>query len=270
MRISKYFSVLFFPAICLTGCTQTPAPVTNNASSQMMEAAQNPDALARIGQAALQTGDNNTAITFYNRAMALSPHRIDLQLGYAEALTASGRINDALGIMRPLTTQYPNNNHLALVTARLLIKAGHPREAINLLQNAHTQAPTDVPILVALGIALDTLGDQQTAQGYYQQALALKPDDVAARTDMALSLALSGSYSQALSILRPLRSELAGTEQAAHQSAVENALALVYGLMGDHATASTILRHHLSSQQAQENLSFYNVIRQNGHNPPSL
>ena len=89
MRISKYFSVLFFPAICLTGCTQTPVPATNNASSQLMEATQNPDALARIGQAALQTGDNNIAITSHSRAVALSPHRIDLQLGYAEALTAT-------------------------------------------------------------------------------------------------------------------------------------------------------------------------------------
>ena len=86
MKILKYFSVLCFPTIFLTGCVQAPA--RNNPSSQMMEAAQNPDALARIGQAALQTKDNNTAITFYNRAVALSPKEINYKLGYAKALRA--------------------------------------------------------------------------------------------------------------------------------------------------------------------------------------
>ncbi|MFS8371378.1 tetratricopeptide repeat protein [Acetobacter indonesiensis] len=228
----------------------------------MMQAAQNPDAMARIAQTALQTGDAATAITFYGRAIALRPDRIDLQLGYAQALTANGKPNEALGLLMPLAAKNPDNTQLSLITSRLLIEAGRPREALNRLQAAFQRTPSDSRVLIALGVALDTLGNSQAAQGYYQKALALNPDDVAARTDMALSLAVSGSYQQALGILRPLRSELAGTDQISHINAVENALALVYGLMGDQTSSAAILRHRMSEKQAQENLTFYSAIRQ--------
>ncbi|MGF1276559.1 tetratricopeptide repeat protein [Acetobacter pasteurianus] len=260
MRFPRFFLFCCLPASLLTACVQTPG--TNpDTTRQMMQAAQNPEALARIGQTALQTGDTNTAITFYNRAALLRPDRLDLQLGYAQALTAGGKANEALGLLIPLAAKNPDNAQLGLITGRLLIETGRQREAVNLLQTALHQAPSDIHILVALGVALDTLGNQQAAQGYYQKALALSPDDVAARTDMAISLALSGSYQQALGILRPLRGELAGTDQTMHSAAVENALAMVYGLMGDRAMSSAILRHHLSEQQARENLDFYDTVR---------
>ncbi|KXV50942.1 tetratricopeptide repeat protein [Acetobacter tropicalis] len=259
MRLTKLCSLLSFPLL-LSACAQTSA-TTPDTTRQMMQAAQNPDALARIGQTALQTGDMATAVTFYGRAVALRPDRIDLQLGYAQALTANGRPNEALGLLMPLATKNPDNTQLSLVTSRLLIEAGRPREALNRLQAAFRQNPSDTRVLVALGVALDTLGNQQAAQGYYQKALALNPDDVPARTDMALSLALSGSYPQAIGILRPLRSELAGTDQVSHINAVENALALVYGLMGDQTSSAAILRHRMSEKQAQENLTFYNAVR---------
>lgn len=266
MQFPKFSLLYCLPALFLSACVQTPGQ-TQDTTRQMMQAAQNPDALARIGQTALNTGDVNTAVTFYNRAALLRPDRIDLQLGYAQALTAAGKASDALGLLTPLAAKNPDNAQLGLVTGRLMIEAGRPREAVTFLQTALHQAPTDVHILVALGVALDTLGKQQEAQGYYQRALSLNPDDIAARTDMAISLALSGSYTQALGILRPLRGELAGTNQTAHSTAVENALALVYGLMGDHAMSSAILRHHLSEQQARENLDFYDTVRRSS--PPA-
>ncbi|MCX2561158.1 tetratricopeptide repeat protein [Acetobacter farinalis] len=267
MLLSRPALIFCLPALLLTACVQAP-PSTPDTSRLMMQAAQNPDALARIGQTALQTGDVTTAVTFYSRAVTLRPDRIDLQIGYAQALTASGKANDALGLLMPLAAKNPDNARLYLVTGRLLIEAGRAREALNILQTAQHQTPSDIHILVALGVTLDTLGNQQAAQGYYQQALAQNPDDIAARTDMALSLALSGSYPQALGILRPLRGELAGTGQTAHAAAVENALALVYGLMGDHAMSSAILRHRLSEQQTQENLAFYDAVRHTAAQAP--
>lgn len=260
MRLTKLCLFLSFPVL-LSACAQT-SPTTQDTTREMMQAAQNPDALARIAQTALQTGDAATAITFYGRATALRPDRIDLQLGYAQALTANGKPNEALGLLMPLAAKNPDNTQLSLVTSRLLIEAGRPREALNRLQAAFRRTPSDSRVLIALGVALDTLGNPQAAQGYYQKALALNPDDVAARTDMALSLAVSGSYQQALGILRPLRSELAGTDQISHINAVENALALVYGLMGDQTSSAAILRHRMSEKQAQENLTFYSAIRQ--------
>lgn len=259
MRLTKLCLFLSFPVL-LSACAQT-SPTTQDTTREMMQAAQNPDAMARVAQTALQTGDAATAITFYGRAIALRPDRIDLQLGYAQALTANGKPNEALGLLMPLAAKNPDNTQLSLVTSRLLIEAGRPREALNRLQAAFRRTPSDSRVLIALGVALDTLGNPQAAQGYYQKALALNPDDVAARTDMALSLAVSGSYQQALGILRPLRSELAGTDQISHINAVENALALVYGLMGDQTSSAAILRHRMSEKQAQENLTFYSAIR---------
>lgn len=260
MQLTKLCLFLSFPVL-LSACAQT-SPTMQDTTREMMQAAQNPDALARIAQTALQTGDAATAITFYGRATALRPDRIDLQLGYAQALTANGKPNEALGLLMPLAAKNPDNTQLSLVTSRLLIEAGRPREALNRLQAAFRRTPSDSRVLIAVGVALDTLGNPQAAQGYYQKALALNPDDVAARTDMALSLAVSGSYQQALGILRPLRSELAGTDQISHINAVENALALVYGLMGDQTSSAAILRHRMSEKQAQENLTFYSAIRQ--------
>ena len=87
-------------------------------------------------------------------------------------------------------------------------------------------------LLQALGVAADLSGDHRKAQEFYRRTIAADPMSDGAANDLALSLALSGDYAQATTVLRPLADGLRSTivEQVANGVSVR--MAVLYLLLG--------------------------------------
>jgi hypothetical protein len=90
------------------------------------------------------------------------------------------------------------------------------------------------------GVACDLYGDHYLAQTYYKQALGIDPENHRARTNYALSLAITRQYPEALNILMSI-AEIEKTDSARLN------VALVHVLSGQLHKAEPILKY-LSAQ----------------------
>lgn len=110
-------------------------------------------------------------------------------------------------------------------------------------------------MLVDRGVALDAVGRHAEAQTSYRAVLATSPRHVSARNDLALSLAVTGQYDEAVALLTPLARSSAATPR------IRENLALVYGLMGDADRAATLSRADLDDSSIQINQAFFAAVR---------
>ena len=114
-------------------------------------------ALIDAGKAALEMGDVEAAVGFYQRANTLSPGNPKVKAGLAGAY----------------------------------VRNGDPFTAIPLFVEAEAAGPIEPMLLSERGLAYDLVGDNQAAQRYYRQVLAVGANDETTRR-LALSLAIYG------------------------------------------------------------------------------
>jgi Flp pilus assembly protein TadD len=85
--------------------------------------------------------------------------------------------------------------------------------------------------------------------------LAKQPTQPDLRSNLGLSLALTGNIDNALTLLKPLLGAN-GTEARHRQT-----LAMVHGLAGDQTSAREIASIDLTPRAIEQNLAFYETIR---------
>ena len=135
------------------------------------------------------------------------------------------------------------------------MKTGRPDLAGNPLAIAYQGTPNDPKLLLLIGVADDFIGQHAYAQARYQQGLRIAPGDRSLMLDLALSLALSEKFDQAIASLRPLAFAPGATPQE------RQTLALIYGLKGDQKEARQLARMDLDAASADHNLAFYDTLR---------
>src|SRR4051812_9560354 len=158
----------------------------------------------RIASAAQSGGDIETAVGLYRQAAALNPQPAAALTAAGDALVAMGQINEAVAAYRA---------------------------ALEPLSVAYSETPQDPKVLQLLGVADDFAGRHATAQAYYARGLELLPGDRGLSVNLALSLALSGRYEDAVAVLSPLALGPAGTPGE------RQTLALIHVLRGDSKAA---------------------------------
>ncbi len=126
-------------------------------------------ALIDAGKAALDMGDGDAAVGFYQRADTLSPGNPRVKAGLAGAY----------------------------------VRNGDPFTAIPLFAAAEAAGPIEPALLSERGFAYDLVGDNETAQGYYRTVLAAGPNDETTRR-LGLSQAIYGDRRGMETTLAPL------------------------------------------------------------------
>jgi Flp pilus assembly protein TadD len=159
----------------------------------------------QLAEAALAAGDTDLAISMYTTAAAAEPANIALQLRCADALTRSGKVDQAREMLQARQRAGTSQPELIRALAMIDLVAGEPARAIVEFDQVLAVSPGDVSALVDKAVALDLQGQHAAAQAIYQGVLVTAPNDAAATNDLAVSMMLEGRTRQALETLAPLQ-----------------------------------------------------------------
>lgn len=96
-------------------------------------------------------------------------------LGYGEALTQSGKAQEAIPIFEFITRNDPNSERAYFSLGYAHYQAGNYNEAVSAYQRALHLNPDFVEASYNLGLAYASLGDRKNAIHAYQNALAADP-----------------------------------------------------------------------------------------------
>jgi tetratricopeptide (TPR) repeat protein len=142
------------------------------------------------------------AVRFLTAAVALRPDSPGAHFNLGNALSAQGKLDDAIAAYRQaiaLDPKYaPAHTNLGLA----LSKQGKVDEAIAKYRQAIHIDPTDAHAHAGLGSALDKQGKMDEAIAEYRQAIALDPKDAPAHHNLGLALAEQGKLDEAIAEFR--------------------------------------------------------------------
>lgn len=211
--------------------------------------------LMRIGAAARSGGDFPNAVGVYRRAAEMAPVDPAPLIAAGDVLLQMGNVNEAIvsyhaALVRPGDTQGAQ-----VGLAKAFLMSGKPELALDPLSKALENAPDDPKLLLLSGVTKDLAEHHLEAQDLYRRGLTLSPADPALTLNFALSLALSGDYSNAIAVLQPLAMSRSGSARE------RQTLALIYGLNGNIAEASRISAIDLDESSVQHNLAYFQTLR---------
>jgi Flp pilus assembly protein TadD len=202
----------------------------------------------------METGDYAGAAGFYRRAHEQNELDFEALLGLGMAMSRLGAHDEAVSTLRKALSVSPDNPDARRELGNALVALGQPSLAIAEFE-ASFEKKQDARCLNGLGVALDMLGEQAAAQEQYQAGLRLEPGNISIRNNLALSLAVSGKYADALRLLEPI------ARQPRASSRQRQNLALIYGLAGERDKAAAVARLDLDEISVRRNLTFYETLR---------
>ena len=212
-------------------------------------------ALMRIGAAAHAGGDLATAVGIYRRAAAIEPHAVAPLVAAGNTLLEMGQVDEGLVAYHSALARGQHDPEALRGLARAYLMTGKPELASQPLAVAFQDTPDDPKLLQLIGVADDFIGQHEEAQARYRRGLELLPRDPALSLNLALSLALTGNYPEAVGILHPLATAVTASPRE------RQTLALIYGLQGDQRAAEQIARRDLDTESVRRNLAYYDTLR---------
>lgn len=211
--------------------------------------------LMRIGAAAHAGGDLATALGVYRRAAAVDPRATAPLVAAGNTLLEMGEVAEAIVAYNAALERNDHDPEALRGLARAYLTSGKPELAGQPLAVAYRDTPDDPKLLQLIGVADDFVGQHAEAQARYRRGLELLPRDRALSLDLALSLALTGNYGEAVGILRPLATAVTSSPRE------RQTLALIYGLAGDRGAAEQMARLDLDAESVRSNLAYYDSLR---------
>src|SRR3984893_9222247 len=212
--------------------------------------------LMRIGAAAQSGGDLPNALGVYRRAAEMAPQDPAPLIAAGDVLLQMGSVNEAIVSYNAALVRPGDSQGAQVGLARAFLKTGKPQWALTPLSKAMEASPDDPKLLLLLGVTKDLAGSHWEAQAYYRDGLVRAPGDPGLTVDLALSLAISGNYPNAISALKQSPMSPAGTAQE------RQTLALIYGLTGNTAEAARLGRIDLDDASVEHNLAYYQSLRE--------
>jgi len=211
--------------------------------------------LMRLAAAAHAGGDFANAVGVYRRAAEVDPSAAAPLVAAGNTLAEMGKIDEAIVAYNSALARNARDPEALRGLARAYLMTGKPELAGQSLSVAFKDTPDDAKLLQLIGVADDFAGQHEEAQARYRRGLELLPRDPALSLDLALSLALTGNYPEAIGVLRPFATAPTSTPRE------RLTLALIYGLQGDTKLAEKMARLDLDAQAVRQNLAYYESLR---------
>lgn len=210
--------------------------------------------ILRVADATRARGDLATAAGLYQRAHELAPERVEPLIRLGFTLNQAGATAQAADAFRMALQLEPENTEALRGFGLALMQRDQVDLAIDQFWAA-LAIEEDPRLYNALGVAYDMQGDHIGAQTYYYTGLDVDPVNLSLRTNLGLSLALSGNYAESITVLDEVSRNPAATVQ--HRQT----LALAYGLAGDVEAATRTGLMDLDAVAVERNLRYYQALR---------
>jgi len=255
---------LFALSLALTGCEDIPWNPDRwgldrldvlSVNGRTGDVPMNYETLMRLGAAARAAGDLPNALSLYRRAASLESNPPAPFIAIGNTLIEMGQADEAIIAFNSALSREARNPEALRGVARAYLKTARPELAGQPLALAFEGTPNDPKLLMLIGVADDFVDQHGEAQARYRRGLEIAPGDPGLTLNLALSLALTGDYDQAITRLRPLAAGPSGTPQD------RQTLALIYGLKGDRRAAEKLALIDLEPAAAQHNLAAYDNLR---------
>ncbi len=240
-------------SLALTSCASVPSEDirAGSAASAANFSAQDASVL-RLARAARAAGDLSGAVNLY-RSIASTRTDPAVLVEFGDTLEEMWLFDDAIATFGRVEQKSPARPSALMGLVRVYLNLGQPTIARDFADQALALAPNDPSVLIDRGVVLDALGEHDQAQQSYRHALKGGANSVAARNNLALSLALSAKFDEAIEIIAPIALSASATSQARQN------LALIYGLKGDHERAAQISRIDLDENATKANLRLFDL-----------
>lgn len=251
-RLAVVMAIPALAACLLTGCAGGPRIETRPVLAQR---GADTSTDLRIAESALESGDNQLALSLFERALKADPQSLSAELGMADAVYQSGDLARAGVLYRRAAAAAPIDPRAQLGLARVALRERRLDEAVERYRRLVATHPENAVAAEGLGAALDLQGRHGQAQAVYRAALARHPEAQGLKTNLGLSLILEQRAREGANVLL----DVAGLPDAPPQ-AREN-LALAYGVLGNGDAAKRILTADMPAASAEDNLRFYQNLR---------
>lgn len=154
---------------------------------QVREVSQSARSNVNAGYEALVSGAYDTALGFYDRALADEPNSILALLGRGAALQKLGRSHEAQGAYDRVLRLDPENRE-ALTNVTAIVGERSPQDALARLLELEQQYSGFSPIKAQIGLTYARMGTMPQALDYLRRAVALSPEAMMYRYNLALVL----------------------------------------------------------------------------------
>ena len=199
------------------------------------------------GFAALRAGRADDAVDAFRKAVdvlvdPVGTRRFMLRAGEAEALLASGRLEEARGVAAALQSGNDRNPVANYLMARVELQSGNATQALNYAQAVLAAQPDSSVGHMMAGAASLTLGQTGQAERHLERAIASDPGNLPARKLLAQTRLGMQSPERALEVLGPALNSAGG---GAGDPSVAALAGLASVRAGDPEAAVEILRSQL-------------------------
>jgi Flp pilus assembly protein TadD len=166
------------------------------------------DAFTRafLGFALSRSGQGEEAI----RILGDTRNDPDLLSAFGLALTETGRAPEAIALLRPALTRFPESIEVLLSLTRAQVKSGFLADAIELLRPAQTRDPDNVQVLIALSDGLARVGRQAEATALMRPAWERCKDNPVFVGTLGFALWQLGYVDETIALLRKALTDLPG------------------------------------------------------------
>lgn len=247
-------TVVCIACLAIAACQPKPGGPAANAPSR-----ENEKHLLAQADAERALGNYDRAEEHYRQAAEQSRGGVRAHLELAAIYRMQGKQDRALEILRRANGLNPDHAEVVKEYARQALLVGQNALARELASDGLKQNGEDVRLLNIRGVAYDREGEHRKAQADYRKALehsAALIDREYTLNNLALSLVADGRYTEAVKLLE------AALPKAQNKPALRQLLALSYGVAGNTDKAYELGLKDLNLPQMQENLRFYQQLRE--------
>ena len=170
-------------------------------------------------------------------------------MGFARNLRMMGGARQAISVLKDIVMKAPDDSRVLSEYGKALTAAGRVQDALPFLTRSTQINGDDWTTFSAYGVALDQTGNHTAARTNYQTALGISPGNPTVESNMAMSHILEGEIDKAEIILRRLVSRPDATPQ------MRQNLAMVSAIKGNSAEAEQLAREDLVPSDATNNLA---------------
>jgi tetratricopeptide (TPR) repeat protein len=217
-----YFIIVLLAALCLSGCTRSPAKVKVESLARAVEYEKqeqyasaiieyknalkadpgSAETLNHLGEAYLKNAQYKEAYQSFERVLQVLPGNSDAQLAIGQIYLKAGMNDDALQISRELESRNPRNTGARLLLANAYAAKGIISLAVSELVSLTKDEPTLAAAHINLGMFYASQGKQKAAESELQKALEVEPESFNARKALAAIYLSRGQANDAEALYR--------------------------------------------------------------------